>query len=154
MEAKRRNRQIERALQREVMLRLRHAPLDAMVIGSANGIYIPARTPAEREMARRIVYQLKLDGAINPGAADLTVLWGDGCGCIELKRPETKDLLSKARRGGLSDAQREWRMRCFEHRIRHAVCENWADVRDTLIAWGRLPAGWREPEARMSGRAA
>jgi hypothetical protein len=153
MEARRRNRQIERGLQREVVLRLKHAPLRALMIGSANGIFIPARTPAEREMARRIVYQLKLDGAINPGAADLVFLWGDGCGCIELKRPATRDLLSKARRGELSEEQRAFRMRCFEHLIRHAVCESWADVRDTLIAWGRLPAGWREPEARV-GRAA
>jgi len=148
-----RNRQLERALQREVMFRLARAPLDAMVIGSANGAYFPARTPHERELVKRIVYQLKLDGAINPGVADLTVLWKDGSGFIELKRPASKLLFEKVTKGRASRDQIEFRERCQRFGIPYQICESWGDVRDTLVDWGRLPRDWRDADARI-GRAA
>ena len=94
--------QAERILQREVMIRLRMAPLAAIVIGSSNGVFIPTRTPAERVLAARIIAQLKSDGQLTPGASDLVFLWADGCGCIELKRPAEKRLFGKKRRGVLT----------------------------------------------------
>jgi len=148
-----RNVQAERALQREVMLRLRFAPLDAIVIGSANGVFIPSRSPAERELVRRIVYQLKLDGAITPGAADLTFLWDGGCGLIELKRPQERDLLGTVRdRGRISPEQVAFRERAVDKNIPYEVCQSWAQVRDTLVEWGRLPPAWRGRD--VIGRAA
>lgn len=146
-------RRAELQLQREVVTRLRFAPLDAILVGSPNGFYIPARTAEERQLARRLVHQLKRDGMLTPGAPDLLFLWGDGCAGIELKRPEEKRLFDKQRRGVVSPEQTAFRMRCFELHVRYAVCESWPEVRDMLIAWGRLPAGWRDADSRI-GRAA
>jgi hypothetical protein len=146
-------RQTERALQREIMTRLRHAPLDAVVQASPNGIFIPARTQAEQVMARRVVHQLKIDGQLTPGAPDLTFLWRDGSGCIELKRPAERTLLQRRQAGRLSPEQIAFREHCNLHGVPYVVCESWPDVRDTLIAWGRLPAGYTDPEQRI-GRAA
>lgn len=146
-------RQAERILQREVMLRLRHAPLAAIVVPSPNGVFIPARTPAERELARRIVHQLKLDGQLLPGAPDLLFLWQDGCGCVELKRAAEKTLLGRQRSGQLSVDQRVFRDRCDDLGIPYAVCQSWAEVRDRLKVWGRLPGNWLDAEQRI-GRAA
>jgi hypothetical protein len=146
-------RQAERILQREVMARLRHAPLAAIVVPSPNGIFIPARTQAEQTLARRVVHQLKLDGQLLPGAPDLLILWDEGCGCIELKRPQNKRLFDKQRAGTLSEAQIEFRARCDYLRINYTVCQSWAEVRDTLKAWGRLPFSWQDAETRI-GRAA
>jgi hypothetical protein len=146
-------RQAERTLQREVVLRLRHAPLDALVIGSPNGIYLPARTPAERVLAARIVAQAKAFGQLTPGAADLVVLWSTGSGCIELKRPAEKRLFDRQERGRLSPDQIAFRDNCRRYGIPYAVCESWPEVRETLQAWGRLPADWIDPDHRV-GRAA
>ena len=146
-------RQAERILQREVMARLRHAPVRAIVVPSPNGIYLPARTPAERTPAARIVHQLKLDGQILPGAPDLLVLWASGCGGIELKRPPEKTLLGKQRAGQLSDAQVAFKARCDELGVQYAVCMSWDEVRETLKAWGRLPVTYVDPDRRI-GRAA
>jgi hypothetical protein len=146
-------RQAERILQREVMARLRFAPLQALVIPSPNGFYIPARTVPERTLARRIVHQLKVDGQLLEGASDLTVLWPDGSGCIELKRPAVRTLFGKQRAGTLSDEQRQFRERCAAVGVPYVVCESWPEVRDTLIAWGRLPANYVDADQRI-GRAA
>lgn len=147
-------RQVERALQREIVTRLRAAPLDAIVIGSPNGVFFPARTPAERELVRRIVHQLKATGQLTPGAPDLVVLWRDGCGGIELKRPAEKTLLGSQPKGYSSAAQIEFAATCRVLGIRYAICASWPEVRDTLIAWGRLPASWRDAEQRIGRRAA
>jgi len=146
-------RQAERDLQREIMVRLHLAPLAAVVVASSNGIFIPARTPAERVLAARVVARLKRDGQLTPGASDLTFLWRDGCGCIELKRPEERRLFGRARRGQLSEAQIEFSAKCAMHGVRYAVCDSWPAVRDTLKSWGRLPADWVDPDNRI-GRAA
>jgi hypothetical protein len=146
-------RQAERILQREVMARLRHAPLQALVVPSPNGIFIPARTQAEQTLARRVVHQLKLDGQLLPGAPDLLILWDTGSGAIELKRPESKRLFDRQRAGTLSAAQKTFRDDCQGQGVNFAVCESWAEVRDTLKEWGRLPASWQDAETRI-GRVA
>lgn len=143
----------ERILQREIMVRLRHAPLAAVVVPSPNGIFIPTRDPKERTLARRIMHQLKVDGQILAGAPDLLILWRGGSGGIELKRPAAQTLFGKQRQGVLSDDQRVFRSQCEQLGIPYAVCTSWPEVRDTLKTWGRLPADWRDPEQRI-GRAA
>jgi hypothetical protein len=136
--------QAERFLQREVMLRLRlleqRGELAAVWIGSPNGIFIPARTAAEKTLARRVVHQLKQDGMLTPGAPDLTFLWADGCGGIELKRAAASRLFDEQQKGRASPEQLLFRQRCFEQQVRYAICDSWPCVRDTLIAWGRLRA--------------
>jgi hypothetical protein len=146
-------RQAERNLQREVVVRLTFAPLAAIVVGSSNGVYLPARTPVERVLAARLVARLKADGSLTPGAPDLIFLWGGGCGCIELKRPEEKRLFDRARAGRLSDAQVQFQARCVMHAVRYAVCDSWPSVRDTLMSWGRLPADWVDPDNRVGAAA-
>lgn len=147
-------RQAERILQREITTRLRFAPLDAILVPSPNGVYIPGRTPAERELARRIIHQLKVDGQILVGAPDLVFLWEGGCGCIELKRPPGKTLLGKQRAGTLSAEQRKFLEQCFYHNVPYVVCQSWPEVRDQLKHWGRLPPDWLDAEQRVGRRAA
>ena|SRR5215831_8483316 len=141
--------QAERALQREVVARLRAAPLDAVLIASPNGIFIPARTASEKALAKRVVAQLKADGSLTPGAPDLVFLWADGAGCVELKRPEVNALFNKHPRGRLSEVQLAFRESCVLRRVRYEICESWPEVRDLLIAWGRLPASYSDPETRI-----
>lgn len=147
-------RQVERLLQKEIMLRLEHAPVSAIVVPSPNGIYIPARTPEQRTLAARVVHQLKLDGQLLPGASDLLVLWRDGSGAIELKRPAAKNLLGAQAKGQLSPAQLAFRRRCEALGINFAVCHSWPEVRETLKAWGCLAPDWIDAEQRVGRRAA
>jgi len=141
-------RQAERLLQREITTRLRFAPLSAIVVPSPNGIFLPTRSPVERDLARRIVHQLKLGGSLLPGAPDLLILWGTGCGCMELKRPAEKTLIGKQRAGELSDEQKRFRDRCADLGVAYEVVMSWPQARELLKSWGRLPEGWMEPEAR------
>jgi len=134
--------QIERLLQREIALRLRAAPLSAKVIGSPNGAFFPARTPIERALVKRIVHQLKVDGQLTPGAPDLLFLWRGGCGCVELKRPASRTLLTSLARGVASPEQQAFRDDCEQLGIPYVICSTWDEVRETLVAWGRLPADW------------
>lgn len=145
--------QIERALQAEVMLRIQHAPVDALVIPIPNGVWLPARTEQEKSLVARLIARMKADGQLVPGAADLLVLARDFAGAIELKRPAGKTLLGKTPRGRASVAQLTFQARCAAAGVPYAICTSWAEVRDTLIAWRRLPASYVDPEQRI-GRAA
>ena len=146
-------RQAERVLQREIVTRLKFAPLSAIVVPSPNGIFLPTRNPAERDLARRIVFQLKRDGQLAPGAPDLVFLWDSGCGCMELKRPTEQTLLGRQRAGQLSGEQKVFRDLCERAGVPYEVVMSWPQAREVLKAWGVLPADWRDPEQRV-GRAA
>jgi len=141
-------RQAERVLQRAIITRLRFAPLSAIVVPSPNGIFLPTRNPAERDLARRIVFQLKRDGQLAPGAPDLVFLWENGSGCMELKRPAEQTLLGKQRAGQLSTEQKGFRDLCERVGVPYEVVMSWPQAREVLKGWGRLPAGWYEPDAR------
>lgn len=136
--------QIERSLQHEVMLQLRSAEvrgdLNCVYYPIPNGVFLPGRTPAERSMIARVIHQLKQQGGMVPGAPDLVFLAAHAGGAIELKRPETRTLLQKFRRGQLSPNQLEQRDRINSMGIRWAVCSTWDEVRDTLSAWGMYVA--------------
>jgi len=134
--------ELERPLQQEVMARLRCAPLEALVFPIPNGIYLPARTPAEKTLVARIIYQLKLQGGLVPGAPDLVFLGPRSCGAIELKRPATKTLFGKHARGSLSPIQREMQKSFAKLGVNYAICESWNAVRDILVSWEMLPADW------------
>jgi hypothetical protein len=133
----------ERLLQREIMTRLRLAPLSAIVVPSPNGVFIPGRTPQERVLAKRIVGQLKADGQLLPGAPDLLFLWATGCACIELKRPTERDLLGVRRSAGTQSAeQKQFKQHCAAVGVPYVIAHSWPEVRDALVTWGCLPVSW------------
>lgn len=145
--------QAERTLQSEVMLRIQHAPVDAIVVPVPNGIWLPVHSESERTLVRRLIYRLKQDGMLVPGTADLLVLWASGAGAIELKRGASKTLLGPVAAGRQSDEQKAFEARCLAAGVPYTICTSWPEVRDTLISWRRLPENYRDPEARI-GRAA
>ena len=138
--------QIERSLQRKVMLRLARYPL--IVLPTPNSMFIPTRSPAEKELVKRVVYQMKNNGMLVSGAPDLMVMWGSccehlgeeypvtSCGCIELKRPASSDLLAKRAAGRPSESQRAFAERCHDLGINHCYASSWDEVRAALIEWG------------------
>lgn len=134
---RRRNRQVERALQAEVMLRLK--VLGVIAIPVPNSIFIPARTPQEKDLARRIVHQMKLSGMLVPGASDLMVFGPNKTsGIIELKRPAEVTLFGRAPRGKLSADQKEFRNRCQALGVNWVECDSWLSVESALKQWGIL----------------
>lgn len=130
--------QIERALHTEIAWRLKPLHPDCIIVPVPNGAWLPARTKEERALVARIVSRLKSEGQLLPGAADLCVLWDDGSGTIELKRPATRTLLERLPAGRPSDAQLEFAQRCAEHGVRHCYATSWEEVRAALVDWGRM----------------
>ncbi len=121
-------------------MRLRALPVLALPI--PNGMWIPARTPAERSLVARIIHQMKQRGEIVVGAPDLAVFWASGAGLIELKRPAQRDLLGKRIAAGKpSQAQLDMAERCAQIGVRYAIAESWDQVRKHLIDWGAICLG-------------
>ena len=139
--------QAERMLQQEIAWRLKALPLVALPI--PNGLWIPARTEAERSLVARIIARMKADGMLLPGAPDLVLLWPSGGAVIELKRPKTRDLLGTRPAGRATDNQRWFAERCAEVGVHHAYCTSWDELKARLDKWGvgkPLPP----PPARLS----
>lgn len=126
--------QIERALQAEIMVRLRAWPVIALPI--PNGIWIPARTAPERAMVARIISQMKANGLLVAGAPDLVLLWFQGAALVELKRPASRDLLTRRQRGRPTEAQAAIAERAAELGVRHAYVTSWDELRDQMVVWG------------------
>lgn len=129
--AARSNVQIERALQQEVLLRLRAWPVLAIPV--PNSMYMPG---VDKALIARIIGSMKRSGMLVPGAADLILCWSVGCACVELKRPATRDLLTKRPKGVLNDEQQAFRARCEALGINYAVVTSWADLEWHLGEWG------------------
>lgn len=125
--------QAERALQSEVMLRLRSWPVIALPV--PNSIYFPARTDAERKIIARVIHQMKNAGQLVPGAPDLVALWRGGGGMIELKRPKSRSLLGSVPAGRPSDSQIEMAERAAAAGVNHAYCTSWDEVAERLTEW-------------------
>ena len=104
--------QIERSLQSEILYRLNRYPVVAIPV--PNGIWLPARTDAEKDIVKRLIARMKSDGMLVPGAPDLVLLGEKGALCVELKREPSRDLLMKRPRGRLSPEQRAFKQRCFD----------------------------------------
>lgn len=126
--------QAERALQSEVVLRLRAWPVVTLPI--PNGIWVPARSEGERALVVRIINRMKSDGMLVPGAPDLAIFWNGGAGMIELKRPPAQSLLGKSRAGVPTEAQVTMAERAAALKINHAFCQSWDDVAARLTEWG------------------
>ncbi len=127
---RRKNTAVEKVLQQEVMLRLRAYPVVAIPV--PNSFFIPARTEAERTIARRLVDQMKKNGLLVSGAADLVVLGRGAACCVELKRPAQRTLLERIPAGRLSEDQADFRDRCFAAGVNWARCESWSEVEAAL----------------------
>lgn len=65
-----------------------------------------------------------------PGASDLVVLWGGGCGCIELKTDV----------GRQSESQIVFERKCLDAGVPYRVARSIDEVVAILVEWGRLPA--------------
>ena len=126
--------QAERALQAEVMLRLRAWPVIALPI--PNSVYFPARTDAERAVIGRVISQMKNTGMLVPGAPDLILIWRDGAAMVELKRPKASDLLGKRPAGRPTEAQIGMERRAADLGIKHAYVTSWDELHDRLGEWG------------------
>lgn len=122
--------QIERALQQEIMLRLKRYPI--VVAAIPNGIYLPSRDPAEREVIKRIIARMKNDGMLTPGAGDLVLVGAKGAKFIECKRPKTSDLFTTRPKGRLSDEQKDFRRLCMNAGVEYVVAYCWQDVECSL----------------------
>lgn len=127
--------QIERALQSEVMTRLRAGPWPVIALPIPNGIWIPARSDAERALVPRIVARMKADGMLVPGAPDLAVFYPGGGGMIELKAPKTRTLLGTRPAGRPTESQTAIAERAAALGINHAFCCSWDEVSGTLRRW-------------------
>jgi hypothetical protein len=129
--------QIERALQTEIMLRIRTGAWPVIVLPIPNGLWVPTRTEAERALAARLIARMKLDGMLLPGAPDLVLLWAGGGAMVELKRPKARDLLGATRPAGQpSETQAALAARAVQLGIRHPYCSSWDDLRTRLAEWG------------------
>lgn len=118
------------------MVRLRSFPVVAAPI--PNGVWLPARTQAERTMAARIISQMKKMNLLLPGAPDIVVLGAGGAGFLELKRAAEKTLMGRVSRGQLSDEQKGFRDRCQTAGVNWAVCTSWIEAETALRQWGIL----------------
>ncbi len=126
--------QLERALQQEIMLRLKALPVIAIPV--PNSFFVPVRTEAEKALVKRLVHQMKLRGLLLSGACDIVLLWGGGSACVELKRPKTSDFLKTRPAGRPSDSQIAFENRCVELGIHHAYVTSWEALRERLREWG------------------
>jgi hypothetical protein len=117
-------------LQQEVAWRLKALPLVALPI--PNGLWVPARTEAERSLVARIIGRMKADGLLLPGAPDVVLLWAGGSAAVELKRPRTHDLLGTRP----ADNQRRFAEDCVELGVDHAYCSSWDELKAKFDAWG------------------
>jgi hypothetical protein len=121
---------IEKALHQEVMLRLNRYPVVA--IPSANGIYLPRRTPAEQAVVARIVSRMKTDGMLLPGAPDLCIASRHGTIMAELKRGKSRDLFTVRPAGRQSPAQRDFQSRCEAVGVKYIIAYEWAAIEEAI----------------------
>lgn len=135
-------------MQQEVVIRLHALKPRCVWVPIPNGFWIPTRSAAEvgeeearkeRELAGRLVAQMKRNGQLHEGAFDLGFWWENNGGAgIELKAPPTHTLLGTTPRGRLSANQRTFRDWCLEMGVEYRVCEDWAGVLAALKEWGRI----------------
>jgi hypothetical protein len=131
--------QLERSIQSEIMLRLRAGAYPVLALPIPNGIYIPTRSEAEKDLVRRIVARMKSDGLLLPGALDLSFHWHGGGGIMDIKRPASKDLFGHKKPAGRpSDDQKELVKRAEALGINYAFVHSWDETRDKLREWGAI----------------
>lgn len=146
------NSRAERELQEEVLWRAN--PLPVKITSNLNGLWIPTResadiecpychavfeSPDQKKLVARMMNRLKTDGLLVPGTPDLTIVWRDGGGFIELKRPASRDLFGLRKPAGrASDSQKYYAEDCRVLGINHGYASTWEDVREHLRSWGAI----------------
>lgn len=129
----------ERDLQQEIMVRLACGHRSVIALPIPNGIYLPARSEAERALVACLVARMKSDGMLVPGAPDLVLFWAGGGAMVELKRPRSRDLLGRVQpKGRPSAAQSELSERAARLGINHAIVTSWEELQRRLAEWGAL----------------
>ena len=128
--------QLERGIQREIVLRLKVEGWQCIALPHANGMWIPYRNADELQLVRRIFHQAKSMGLLITGAPDLSIHWCGGSALVEIKRPQANDLLHKRPAGRLSPEQAEIRDRAEAMGVRFVVVRSWEELRRYLEEWG------------------
>ena len=118
--------QHERSLQSEILYRLNRYPVVAIPL--PNGIWLPARSEAEKGIVKRLIARMKSDGMLVPDAPDLVLMGEKGALCVELKREPSRDLFMKRPKGCLSPEQRAFKQRCVDAGVGYLVAYCWEDV--------------------------
>ena len=122
--------QIERNLQSEILYRLNRYPVVAIPV--PNGVWLPARGDAEKDIVKRLIARMKTDGMLVPGAPDLVLMGEKRALCIELKRSASRDLFGRKPKGRLSPEQKAFRDRCVDCGVDYTVASSWEDVQCML----------------------
>lgn len=127
----------ERDLQLEVMTRLSSRAWPLIALPIPNGIWLSARSEAERAIVARLIARMKADGMLVPGAPDLVLFWQGGAALVELKRPRSRNLFGRISPAGRpSVEQNEIANRAAQLGIRHAFVTSWDELRQRLGEWG------------------
>jgi len=122
--------QIERNLQTDILYRLSRYPVVAIPV--PNGVWLPARSDAEKDIVKRLIARMKTDGMLVPGAPDLILMGEQRAVCVELKRSASRDLFGRKPKGRLSPEQKAFRERCIDTGVEYIVAECWEDVQCVL----------------------
>lgn len=128
--------QAERTLLQECLLRLRQYPVIA--IATPNGLHIPVHRPGDDRIKARILARMRADGMLLNGCPDLVLVWRNGGGLVELKRPAHRDIFGFHPAGQPSEDQKEFARRCGSLGVNHAYCRSWDDLRERLAEWGAI----------------
>lgn len=122
----------ESALQSEIMLRLRLQHPELVACAIPNGMWLFG---ADKTRAAIIVRNMKRDGLLTPGAADIVIVGQGRLAFFELKVPPSRDLLGKRRQAGqLSVDQRLFAARCIACGVPYFVCHDWLEVEAAIAA--------------------
>lgn len=126
----------ERTLLAECLLRLRAGGYPVIALATPNGLHIPARSEEEQRIKARIINRMRADGMLLAGAPDLVLLWPQGGGFAELKRPAHRDIFGYHAAGQASQDQLAFAERCRKLGINHAYVRSWDGLKDRLGEWG------------------
>lgn len=129
----------ESALQSSVMQLLARLHPDLVAWAIPNGAWFYGADP---KRAKIIVHNMKRDGLLTPGAADICIAGQGRVALVEIKTPTARDLLGKTRHGGrLSDDQRAFAERCGACGVPYFVARSWEDVERAIATV------WRDARA-------
>jgi len=103
-----------------------------LAIPIPNGVWLPARSEAEKDIVKRLIARMKTDGMLVPGAPDLILMGEQRAVCVELKRSASRDLFGRKPKGRLSPEQKAFEQRCVDCGVEYIVASSWDDVAAVL----------------------
>jgi hypothetical protein len=125
----------ETILQAEVMLRLRVQYPELIAAAIPNGTWFAG---VDRELVKRTLYRMKQNGLLTPGAGDIVIAGQGKAAFVEIKVPDSRDLLGKRRTAGrLSVDQKVFRDSCIASGTPYIVAHSWEEVDAAVRSiWG------------------